>query len=146
MKTSRLVAILFPIFVLAVCFNCYAADLSSQVTSLEQRANRLQSQIEQAKAANQTMLNQQIQGLRASVDNLVRQRVKVDTQIAQLEGQIEDIKSRSQMTLSRQITRYNAELDEIKSQLAGAAADKKKPRRSDAKKAMAAKRPKTPKQ
>jgi len=146
MKTSRLVAILFPIFVLAVCFNCYAADLSSQVSSLEQRANRLQSQIDQAKAANQTMLNQQIQGLRASVDNLVRQRVQVDTQIAQLEGQIEDIKTGSQMTLNRQITRYNAELDKIKSQLAGVAADKRKAGRSDVKRAMASKQPETPKQ
>jgi chromosome segregation ATPase len=135
MKTTRLLPILFSILFLAFCINCYAQQSTAQMSLLEHQAQRLQSQIEQAKKSSQTAMNQQIQGLRNAINNLVQQRVRIDAQIAQLESQIETIKGKSQDTLSRQLSMYNKDLNKVKAQISSILAEKKTP----SKKAPAAK-------
>jgi len=126
MSKVRLISILFSVLILALAFNVCAEDMSTQVTQLEQKANQLQTQIDQAKASSQNQVNQQVQFMRNSIDVLIKQRVAVDAQIAQLEGQIEDIKAKSQTTLDRQVAKYGEDLVKVKSQLSSILADKKK--------------------
>jgi septal ring factor EnvC (AmiA/AmiB activator) len=130
MKTTRLLPILLPMLLLAFCINCYAQQPAAQMSLLEHQAQRLQSQIEQAKKSNETVMNQQIQGLRNGINNLVQQRVRIDAQIAKLEAQIEDIKGKSQDTLSRQINMYNNDLKKVKAQISSILATKKNPPKS----------------
>lgn len=127
MNKARLVMIPLAIFLLALGLNSYAQqDLTSQVTSLEQKAKIIQTQIEQAKASHETTMNQQVQHLKQSVDGLIKQRVSVDTQIAQLEAQIDDVTKKSRDTLNRQVGKYKEDLQNVKSQLAGIVVDQKK--------------------
>jgi septal ring factor EnvC (AmiA/AmiB activator) len=130
MKTTRLLPILLSILLLAFCINCYAQQPAPKVSLLEHQAQRLQSQIEQAKKSSETVVNQQIQGLRNAINNLVQQRVMIDSQIANLEAQIEDIKGKSQATLSRQIGMYRADLKKVKAQISNILAEKKNPTKS----------------
>ena len=130
MKTTRLLPILFSILLLAFCINCYAQQPAAQMSLLEHQAQRLQSQIEQAKKSSQTVMNQQIQGLRNGINNLVQQRVRIDAQIANLEAQIEDIKGKSQATLSRQLKMYNDDLTKVKGQISSILAERKNPPKS----------------
>ena len=130
MKTTRLLPILLPMLLLAFCINCYAQQPAAQMSLLEHQAQRLQSQIEQAKKSNETVLNQQVQGLRNAINNLVQQRVRIDAQIANLESQIEDIKGKSQATLSRQLSMYNQDLKKVKAQISSILAEKKMPPKS----------------
>lgn len=126
MNKIRLISILFSVFILAFAATVFADDQSTQVTQLEQKANLLQAQIDQARSSSQNQLNQQVQSLRNSIDALIKQRVAVDSQIAQFEGQIEDIQVKSQANLDRQVTKYGEDLMKVKSQLSSILADKKK--------------------
>jgi len=126
MSKVRLISILFSVLILALAFNVCAEDMATQVTQLEQKANQLQTQIDQAKASSQNQVNQQVQLMRNSIDALLKQRVAVYAQIAQLEGQIEEIKGKSQATLDRQVAKYGEDLMKVKSQLSSILADKKK--------------------
>jgi predicted nucleic acid-binding Zn-ribbon protein len=125
MKKARLVTILIPIALFAIALNCQAANLNVEVAALEQKASRLQNQIDQAKAANTAAMNQQIQAIQNALNVLVRQRVAIDAQIAQMEGRMSEIKTKSQAVLNRQIAQYNAELKKTRSQITGALASKK---------------------
>lgn len=130
MKTTRLLPILLSILFLAFCINCYAQQPAANMSLLEHQASRLQTQIEQAKKSSETVMNQQIQGLRHAINNLVQQRVRIDAQIANLESQIEDIKGKSQATLSRQLKMYNDDLKKVKAQISSILAEKKNPPKS----------------
>lgn len=126
MSKARLISILFSVLILALASNVCADDVATQVTQLEQKANLLQTQIDQAKASSQNQVNQQVQSLRNSIDVLIKQRVAVDAQIAQFEGQIEEINAKSKTNLDRQVAKYGEDLMKVKSQLSSILGDKKK--------------------
>jgi len=108
---------MFSIVVAALCVNAYADDISSQVQALEQKADRVQSQINLAKQQGEANLDAQMKALTASVDSLMRQRVQLDAHIAKLEGQIEELKQNHSTSLARQVKQYEAELGSIKQQI-----------------------------
>ncbi len=116
MKKSSILVIL-SILLAALCANSYAEDLSAQITSLEQKADRIQAQINLAKQQADAQIDQQVKAITGSVDSLVNQRVQLDSHIAKLEAQMEDIKKSSQANLSRQVTQYDSELSNVKQQI-----------------------------
>jgi DNA repair exonuclease SbcCD ATPase subunit len=126
MKKARLITILISLVLFAIALNCQARDLGSEVAALEQKASRLQHQIDQAKAANKAAVDQQIQAIQNSLNVLIQQRVAIDAQIARMEGQMNEIKTKSQASLNRQIGQYNAELQRTRSEISNALANKPK--------------------
>jgi predicted nucleic acid-binding Zn-ribbon protein len=114
-KTSLLV--MFSIVVAALCMNAYAEDISSQVQALEQKADRVQSQINLAKQQSQANLDAQMKALTTSVDSLMQQRVQLDAHLARLEGQIDELKQNQSTSLARQVKQYEVELGSIKQQI-----------------------------
>jgi outer membrane murein-binding lipoprotein Lpp len=119
MKKTVIPTMILSILMVALCLNSYAQDLSSEITMLEQKAERIQSQIDQAKKQSQASLDQQAKAIAGSIDSLVKQRVQLDAQIARLESQMEVIKKSAQTNLSRQIKQYNEDLGNVKQQLTG---------------------------
>ena len=93
MKKATIIALLL---ITALGLNCYAEEFSAQISVLEQKAERIQNQINQAKQQNDQALDQQLKALTGSVDSLVNQRVQLDAHIARLENQIDELKKNSQ--------------------------------------------------
>ncbi|MGO9571405.1 MAG: hypothetical protein ACLP5H_28100 [Desulfomonilaceae bacterium] len=117
MKKTVILSMILSILMVAFCLNSYAQDLSSEITTLEQKADRIQSQINQAKQQSDMGLDQQAKAIAGSIDSLVKQRVQLDAHIARLESQMEEIKKSAQTNLSRQIKQYNEDLGSVKQQL-----------------------------
>jgi chromosome segregation ATPase len=124
MKKVSVIAALASMLIAVLVFNCYARDLAAEVSALEQKVQRLQSQIDQAKLSNDSSVNQQVQGIQNSIDVLVKQRVNLDAQIARLEAQIHEIKTNGQSQLGKQVSQYSEELIKTKAQLSSVAAEK----------------------
>lgn len=119
MKEKAVLTMIVSILAIAFCLNSFAEDFSAQVTTLEQKAQRIQSQINQAKQQSGVGMDQQVNALKSSVESLVNQRVQLDAQIARLEGQIDQIKSSAQANLDRQVAQYDKELTGVTQELAG---------------------------
>jgi len=116
-KTWIVLTMVCSIIVVASCLTALAQDVSTQVRALEQKAERMQSQINLAKQQGDMNLDAQIKTLRTSVDSLLGQRVQLDAHIARLEGQIEDLKQSSTTSVNRQVKEYEAELGNIRQQI-----------------------------
>jgi chromosome segregation ATPase len=112
------------VLLVAYCMSSFAQDLTGKIATLEQKADRVQNQINQAKKQAQAGLDQQVKAVQATIDSLVNQRVQLDAHIAQLESQMEGIKKNSQSNLERQVHQYQAELSTIKQQISGMVAQK----------------------
>jgi len=69
-------------------------------------------------------LTNQVKSLNSSIENLVKQRVQLGSQISQLEAQVEDLKSNAIASCGRNVKQYEDELGNIKQQIAGLTAKK----------------------
>ena len=138
MTKTRLLTLLCAIFLVVAGLNCYADELASKVSALEDKAKRIQSLIDQAKASSADSVTNQVTGLRNSVDALVKQRLLIDSQIAQVESQMAEMKNQAQTNLTRQVGNYAGELETIKSQLTGLIDEAKKQVKSSAQPAQSA--------
>ena len=116
MKETLMLTIICSI-VVASCLNVNADDVSAQIQVLEQRAQRMQSQINIAKQQSSQNLDAQVKSLRASIDSLLGQRVQLDAHIARMESQIDELKHNSASTVNRQVKDYQAEIGNIKQQI-----------------------------
>ena len=128
MKKTVIMTMILSLVVVSCCFFAFAQDIESQVSALEQKAERVQSQIKQAQQQANFGVDAQVKALNSSIDSLVKQRVQVDGQIARLEGQIASLKQASNSTLNRQVQQYQAELNALKQQMASLAAKKAEPK------------------
>lgn len=117
MKKTLMLTIICSIVVVASCLNVNADDVSAQIQSLEQRADRMQSQINLAKQQSSQNLDAQVKSLRATIDSLVGQRVQLDAHIARMESQIDELKQSSTTTVNRQVKDYEVEIGSIKQQI-----------------------------
>ena len=124
MKKTAILTMILSILTVAFCLSSYAQDLTGQITVLEQKADRIQNQINQAKQQAQTGLDQQVKAIQSTIDSLVTQRVQIDTHIARLESQMDDMKKSAQSTLEKQVQQYKGELSSIKQQISGMVAQK----------------------
>ena len=82
------------------------------------------SQINQARQQADAQADQQIKALIGQIDNLVKQRVQLDSQIAKLELQADEIKNSAKANLSKQIRGYDQELYSLKQQISALNAKK----------------------
>ncbi len=130
MKKTATLTVAFSILVVAFGLKVYANDLDAQVITLEQKASRIQTQIEQAKKQSEAALDPQVKVLQSSIENLIQQRVRIDSQIAAFEQKIQSLQSTSQSGLTAQVQRYDKELTDVKQELAGLVA-KQATRRTD---------------
>ena len=117
MKKTLTLTIICSFVVVASCLNVNAEDVSAQIQALEQRADRMQSQINIAKQQSNQNLDAQVKSLRSSIDSLVGQRVQLDAHIAKLESQVEELKQSSTTTVNRQVKDYESEIGNIKQQI-----------------------------
>jgi chromosome segregation ATPase len=124
MKKTAILTMILSVLLVAYCMSSFAQDLTGKIATLEQKADRVQNQINQAKKQAQAGLDQQVKAVQATIDSLVNQRVQLDAHIAQLESQMEGMKRNSQSNLERQVHQYQAELSAIKQQISGMAAQK----------------------
>lgn len=124
MKKTAILTMIFSVLIVTYSLNSFAQDLTGQITALEQKADRVQNQINQAKQQAQTGLDQQVKVVQATIDSLVNQRVQLDAHIAKLESQMEEMKKNAQSNLERQVQQYKVELASIKQQISGMVAQK----------------------
>jgi uncharacterized phage infection (PIP) family protein YhgE len=117
MKKTAIVTMIVSLVVVNFCLFAYAEDVSTEISALEQKAERIQSQINQAKQQSNAGVESQVKALNTSIDSLIKQRVQVDSHIARLEGQVSELKQSAVSGLSRQVSQYQSELDTIKQQL-----------------------------
>jgi chromosome segregation ATPase len=124
MKKTAILTMVLSTLIVTFCLSCYASDLNSQISILQQKAGRIKTQISQAQQQSNLSLNQQIRNLSAQVDSLVKQRVQMDAYVSRLENQISDLKKAAKANLDRQVNSYNNELSAVKQQLSGLLAEK----------------------
>jgi len=63
MKKTAILTMILSIFIVAYCLNSFAQDLTGQITALEQKADRVQNQINQQKQQAQAGLDQQVKAV-----------------------------------------------------------------------------------
>ena len=104
MKKSLLLIVALSIAVAAFGLTAYAVDPSSEMALLKQKATRVEAQIQQAQQQCSSQLQDQVRPLKATVENLVREKVRIDSHIAQLEAQIEAINQNQMSSCDRQVS------------------------------------------
>lgn len=124
MKKVTLLALALTVSMAALVLDVNAEDLATQISALQQKAERVESQINQARQQTDSQIDQQVKALIGQIDNLVKQRVQLDSQIAKLEVQADEIKNSSKTNLSKQIRGYDQELLTLKQQISSLNAKK----------------------
>jgi chromosome segregation ATPase len=123
MNKSRMVMMLFSIAIVVFCINAYADDTSQQIAALEQKAELIKNQINQAQS--QCGSESQLKSMTASIESLVQQRAQLGAHISQLEAQIEELKKSSRASCARTVKQHEDELNVVKQQIAGLVAKEK---------------------
>ena len=124
MKKVSILAIVLSLALLIPAFNALAEDVGGQIAALQQRAERVQTQMNEVKQQCGTNLDGQIKSLNVSLENLVKQRVQLGSQISQLEAQMQDLKSSALASCGRNVKHYEDELNNIKQQMSALEAKK----------------------
>lgn len=124
MKKVSFLALALTVSMAALVLNVNAEDLASQISALQLKAERVESQINQARQQTDSQVDQQVKALISQIDNLVKQRVQLDSQIAKLEVQADEIKNSSKANLSKQMRGYDQELISLKQQISSLNAKK----------------------
>jgi chromosome segregation ATPase len=116
MNKSRMIMMLFSIAIVVFCINAYA-DNGQQIAALQQKAELLKNQINQAQS--QCGNDSQLKSMAASVESLVQQRAQLGAHISQLEAQIEELKKSSRASCARSVKQHEDELKVVKQEIAG---------------------------
>jgi chromosome segregation ATPase len=128
MNKSLVLTVIVTIAVVTLGINAYADDTAGQMSALQQKAESIQSQMNEAGKQCGASLDKQMKSLTASIENLVKQRVLLGAQISQLEGQVEELKGNAKASCGRQMKQYEDELASLKQQMASLAAQKADPK------------------
>lgn len=113
--------------VIILCPVSWAGNLDAKAAALEARAQAIQQQIDKAKMVNENVLNSQIDGVKKSIESLMRQRVNIDAHIARLEGQMQSLKQGADANMNRQMDRYRNALSSVQAELASLTAKPAQP-------------------
>ena len=124
MKKTAIILVAASVLLINFGANVFAEDLMSQIGALQQKAERVQAQINQAKQQSESTMDQQVKSLMNQADNLIKQRVQLDSQISKIDSQIDEIKNSTKSTLSRQVKGYDQELILLKQQISSLNAKK----------------------
>ncbi len=118
MKKSLLLMMILSVAMLVMGLSAYADDSSAQIAALEQQAERIQNQINQAQQQCGAKLNNQMKPISDSIESLLKQRVQLGAQIQQMEAQVQDLKQNALSTCNRQVKQHEEELVTVKQQIA----------------------------
>jgi chromosome segregation ATPase len=124
MKNSLMV-IFFSIAIVVLCINAYADNTSPQIAALEQKAELIKNQINQAQSQCGSGVESQLKSMTASIESLVQQRAQLGTHISQLEAQIEELKKNNRASCARTVKQHEDELKLVKQEIAGLVAKEK---------------------
>lgn len=127
MSKSLVLTLIAAIAVALLSISAYAQDTSGPMSALQQKAETIQSQMDEAKQQCGASLDGQMKSLTASIENLVKQRVQLGAQITQLEAQVEGLKSNAVASCGRQMKHYQDEMANIKQQMVDLAAKNAEP-------------------
>src|SRR4030042_3534701 len=125
MNKSRMVMMLFSIAIVVFCINAYADNTSQQISALEQRAELIKNEINQAQSQCGGGVESQLKSMAASIESLVQQRAQLGAHISQLEAQIEELKKNSRANCSRTVKQHEDDLRVVKQEIAGLIAKEK---------------------
>lgn len=118
-----MIMMLFSIAIVVFCINAHADDTSQQIAALQQKAELIKNQINQAQS--QCGNEGQLKSMTASIESLVQQRAKLGAHISQLEAQIEELKKSSRASCARTVKQHEDELNVVKQEIAGLTAKQK---------------------
>jgi chromosome segregation ATPase len=124
MKNSLMV-MFFSIAIVVLCINAYADNTSQQIAALEQKAELIKNQINQAQSQCGGGVESQLKSMTASIESLVQQRAQLGTHISQLEAQIEELKKNNRASCATTVKQREDELKVVKQEIAGLVAKEK---------------------
>jgi chromosome segregation ATPase len=124
MKNSLMVMFL-SIAIVVLCINAYADNTSPQIAALEQKAELIKNQINQAQSQCGGGVESQLKSMTASIESLIQQRAQLGTHISQLEAQIEELKKNNRASCARTVKQHEDELKLVKQEIAGLVAKEK---------------------
>jgi chromosome segregation ATPase len=127
MNKSLVLTVIVAIAGAMLSISAYAQDNSGQMSALQQKADTLQSQMNETKKQCGANLDGQMKSLTTSIENLVKQRVQLGAQITQLEAQVEELKSSAVASCGRQMKHYQEEMTSVKQQMVDLAAKNAEP-------------------
>jgi chromosome segregation ATPase len=124
MKNSLMV-MFFSIAIVVLCINAYADNTSQQIAALEQKAELIKNQINQAQSQCGGGVESQLKSMTASIESLVQQRAQLGMHISQLEAQIEELKKNNRASCATTVKQREDELKVVKQEIAGLVAKEK---------------------
>ena len=77
MNKSRMVMMLFSIAIVVFCINAYADNTSQQIAALEQKAELIKNQINQAQSQCGGGVESQLKSMTTSIESLIQQRAQL---------------------------------------------------------------------
>jgi chromosome segregation ATPase len=125
MNKSRMIMMLFSIAIVVFCINAHADNTSQQVAALEQKAELIKNQINQAQSQCGGGVESQLTSMTASIESLVQQRAQLGAHISKLESQVEELKKSSRASCARTVKQHEDELKVVKQEIAGLIAKEK---------------------
>ncbi len=125
MNKSRMVMMLFSIAIVVFCINAHADNTSQQIAALQQKAELIKNQINQAQSQCGVGVESQLKSMTASIESLVQQRAQLGAHISKLESQVEELKKSSRASCATTVKQHEDELNAVKQEIAGLVAKQK---------------------
>jgi chromosome segregation ATPase len=125
MNKSRIIMMLFSIAIVVFCINAHADNTSQQIAALQQKAELIKNQINQAQSHCGVGVESQLKSMAVSIESLVQQRAQLGAQISKLESQVEELKKSNRASCARTVKQHEDELNAVKQQIAGLMAQQK---------------------
>lgn len=124
MKNSLMV-MFFSIAIVVLCINAYADNTSQQIAALEEKAELIKNQINQAQSQCGGGVESQLKSMTASIESLVQQRAQLGMHISQLEAQVEELKKNNRASCAKTVKQHEDDLKVVKQEIAGLVAKEK---------------------
>ena len=122
---NGLMVMFFSIAIVVLCINAYAENTSQQIAALEQKAELIKNQINQAQSQCGGGVESQLKSMTVSIESLIQQRAQLGTHISQLEAQIEELKKNNRASCAKTVKQHEDELKVVKQEIAGLVAKEK---------------------
>jgi DNA repair exonuclease SbcCD ATPase subunit len=127
MNKSRIIMMLFSIAIVVFCINAHADNTSQQIAALQQKAELIKNQINQAQSqcGSGSGVESQLKSMASSIESLVQQRAQLGAHISRLESQVEELKNSSRASCARTVKQHEDELNAVKQEIVGLTAKQK---------------------
>ena len=92
MKKAAILLLVTSFLPLSFGSRVFAGDLSSRIAALEQKAQIVEIEIKKAKHLSSGALDQQIMPLMSQIEDLIKQRATLDSQISEIADSIRTLR------------------------------------------------------